>query len=277
VRAHSCRICAVCLIPLLLFGMLAAQDIAPGSAERGQQRSFSIGERLVYTVEWDPPWFFFFFPKMNAGEAELSLSEADYKGKKVYKILFKARSSGTLVRLSGVKIDDEFTCLSDPESLCTFAVTKKIREGKRKKQIDVEYLSETHQLWIRETDESVTPPKLKKDELKDNIPECVQDPFSALYSFRRMPLKTGFVQNFTVGNDDRIKEIKSQVENQETVQSGAGTFLSWRINTAALMGGLFKEGGQFRIWLSADERKLPVRFEAKMHLGRALGTLKSVK
>ena len=40
------------------------------------------------------------------------------------------------------------------------------------------------------------------------------------------------------------------------------------------MGGLFKEGGQFKIWFSADEKKVPVQFEVKVKLGRVFGELK---
>jgi hypothetical protein len=259
-----------------LLGGSAAQNEAGNSGEINTGLPFSIGERLVYPIVWDPPWFLFFLPRMDAGEVELHLTGGtEYNGKKALKISFKARSSGTLVRLAGVKVADEFTFLTDPDSLCTLSVTKKVREGKRKRQIDVEYLQDTRQLHIREIDDSTIPPKLIKDEIKGDIPECVQDPFSALYSFRKSPLKAGFSQTFTVGDDARIKEVTSRVENHETIQCPAGTFPAWRVNTVALIGGLFKEGGQFRIWFSADERKLPVQFEAKVHVGRAFGKLKS--
>jgi hypothetical protein len=282
VRAVKSGHWPVCLILflllILLFGGFAAQNGAPNSAEIKNGLPFSIGERLVYSVEWDPPWFLFFLPRMEAGEAELHLmGETEYHGEKVLKISFKAHSSGTLVRLSGIKIDDEFIFLSDPDSLCTLAITKKVREAKRKKQINVEYLRDARQLHFVEIDEAVNPPKVMKDEVKFDIPECVQDPFSALYTFRKSPLKPGFSQSFMVGNDDKVKEVKSQVETEEIIQCAAGTFPSWRVNTVALMGGLFKEGGQFRLWISADERKIPVQFEAKVHLGRAFGKLKSVQ
>ena len=40
-------------------------------------------------------------------------------------------------------------------------VSKKVREGKRKRQIDVDYLPDTRQLHLRELDESVDPAVLK--------------------------------------------------------------------------------------------------------------------
>jgi hypothetical protein len=45
------------------------------------------------------------------------------------------------------------------------------------------------------------------------------------------------------------------------------------VNTVAVFGGLFKNGGQFRMWLSADNRKIPVKFEAKISLGKVTGSL----
>jgi len=65
------------------------------------------------------------------------------------------------------------------------------------------------------------------------------------------------------------------VEKQEIIQTPSGKAAVWRINTAALMGGLFKEGGQFKIWLSEDAKKVPIQFEVKVRLGRILGKLKT--
>jgi hypothetical protein len=123
----------------------------------------------------------------------------------------------------------------------------------------------------------VTPPVVKKNEYKDDIPGCVQDLFSALYAVRRLDLQDGTSHKSLVGDDDKVKEIEARVEKKELVTTPAGKYQAWKVNTIALVGGLFKEGGQFSIWLSADERKLPVQFEAKVKLGRVTGKLKSVQ
>ena len=83
---------------------------------------------------------------------------------------------------------------------------------------ELEYLRESRQLHFREMDEAVVPPKLKKDIVKDNIPACVQDPFSALYSYRGETLQQGLVRTHVIGNDDKIKEVRTHVEKQETVK-----------------------------------------------------------
>jgi hypothetical protein len=266
------------LFSVMLIGFLITQEPGVSRASSSISQPFADGERLVFSVEWDPPWYLFFLPTMDAGEVELQLAgETEYKNRKAAKLLFKARSSGILARLARFEIDDEFVFLSDPATFCSLSISKKIREGKRKRQIDIVYIREKQQLYIREMDESTVPPTLKKEEVKNDIPACVRDPFSAIYYLRTLPLRREHTLTSLIGDDDKIKEIRSNVVKKEEVQTPFGKFEAWKVDTIAQMGGLFKEGGEFHFWLSADERKLPVQFEAKMHLGRALGKLISVE
>ena len=264
-------------VSFLLTIAAVAQESQKVAVETGTM-PFDIGERLVYTIKWDPPWYLFFLPSMKAGEADLHLvGETDYNNKKAFKIILKAQSSGTLAKLTGMKIDDEYILYTEPGTFCTLAVSAKTSEGKRKRQINVEYLRATKQLHFREMDTATDPPKLKKDVTKDDIPSCVHDPFSALYSYRMIMLSPGHVQNFVIGDNDKIKEIRCEVEEQETIETPEGKVSAWKINTKALMGGLFKEGGKFRIWLSADQKRTPLKFEVNVKLGRVVGELKPDK
>jgi hypothetical protein len=266
---------AAALLPWLLISFPAAQESTLDGIAGTAPSPFSSGERLLYDVEWDPPWYLFFLPAMEAGEIDLQFEgEVPHNDGKAFKIAFKANSSGLLSKLAGITIEDIYDFLVEPETFCSLEVHQKIREGKRKKQIDVEYFRDKNQLHIREMDESVVPPKLKKDAMKDNIPSCVHDPLSAVYLLRRSPLQVDQVRVFVIGYDDRIKEVESRVEKQEKVKTPAGEFAAWQIRTTALMGGLFKEGGQFRIWISADEKRLPLQFEVKVKLGKVMGKLK---
>ena len=276
-RAAKLWLFAACSCAVIAAEALCPQKPEPGAVQEKVRRSFAFGERLVYSVKWDPPWYLFFLPTMEAGEADLLLAgEIEYKNKKAWKISFKAHSSGRLAKLSGMKIEDEFVFLTEPETFCTLSASEIIREGKRKRHVDLDYLRDTNQLHIREMDEAVDPPKLKRDEIKGNIPTCVQDPLSALYSFRASELRLGQIQAFTVGYYDRIKEVRTQIEKQESLDTVFGKLAAWNVSTHALLGGIFKEGGQFKLWISADERKLPLQFEAKVSLGRILGRLKSL-
>ncbi len=77
----------------------ATQETAPDQAERSSP--FSVGERLVYRIQWDPPWYIFFLPAMDAGEAELQLnSDREHNGRKV---LMVNESVGEM--LDGITLD----------------------------------------------------------------------------------------------------------------------------------------------------------------------------
>jgi hypothetical protein len=246
-----------------------------GDARAGDRSGNSLeGERLVFHVEWNPPWYLFFLPPMDAGEVEIRLTpETLYEDKSVLKISFKARSSGTLAKLTGVGIDDQYEFYTDSSTLCTYGVFKKIRQGKRQRDSELHYSPDSHRLHYRELDVATSPHTLKKDEYIDEIPPCVRDPFSALYAFKRETLSIGLEVRMLVGNDNRVKNVVAHVEKREIADISSRKYDSWKVETVAILGGLFKDGGQFHLWLTADERKTPVQFEARVSLGKVVGRL----
>lgn len=279
-RRSNCALGAVLAgFSLLTAGVLSLPP--PAAAVGGTYPAtvpFALGERLTYKIEWNPPWFLFFLPPMEAGEATLSLfGETQYQNRKAFKITFTARSSGTLAKMAGISINDYFEFISDEETFCTYSVVKRVKEGQWMQNIDYVYLPEAGKLHLREVDVSKATPIVLRDRDYDGIPPCVMDIFSALYFLRKKELAPGVSLHALVGENEVVKDVQISVEKKELVHAPAGDFNAWKISTTAIIGGLFKGGGEFHIWLSADERKLPVKFEAKTYLGKATGSLKQVK
>jgi hypothetical protein len=266
-------ICTLALLLCVQAGLLPTQ--AKGATARPVP--FVAGEKLVFHVDWNPPWYLFFIPTVEAGKAELQVEPSqDYKERRTLKISFRARSSGTFVKLIGFKVDDSYEYLTDAETLCTISAIRRERQGKRKRDIAVTYMPETRQLHLRDVDLAVNPAKVKRAEIKDDIPPCVRDLFSALYWVRSSEFHLGAIHKASVGYDDKIKEVKSHVEKKETVTTPLGKFETWKVNTVAILGGLLKNGGHFRFWVTDDDRHLPVRFEATLSLGKVTGKIESV-
>ena len=243
-----------------------------------ESEPFLPGEKLTYRIEWNPPWYLFFLPTMDAGEVELSIDgDTTDESKRTFKIVFHARSSGSLAKLAGLKVDDRFEFTTDRETLCTSRVFKKELEGKRQREITVIYYPEKKQLHIREMDLAHQPAKVLRDEFVNGVPVCVKDLFSALYWVRRNELNAKTTHRLIVGDNARVKEVEVRVEKAELIQTPPGKFDTWKINTVAVLGGLFKDGGQFSFWLTNDRRKLPVRFEVQVKLGKVTGKLKAME
>jgi len=267
---------AVCLLAVGHAAKAAEENIIPNQEKTDFSRF--TGETLVYSIKWDPPWYMFFLPSMEAGEMTFKFQGIDqFRGKPAVKIVITARSSGTLAKLANMEVRDEFLFYSNPETLCAEGSVSTIREGKRMRRLEVEYVQDERRGNFRAFDESVTPPELQRDVALTDLPPCVQDPFTALYFYSTLPLEKGYAKNLVIGNDDKVLDVRTRIEKQDTIDTPAGKFKAWKINTNALRGGLFREDGDFYVWVSADERKALVRFEAKVRLGRVFGILKSME
>jgi hypothetical protein len=239
---------------------------------------FPEGETLVYEVRWDPPGWMFFLPTISAGEMTAQFqNHGEHEGKPAYKITLRAVSSGFLPKLTGISVDDSFESIVDASEFCSRQMTKKLREGKRQRDVFLTFNRERGKGHYVAYDVSKSPPvRLKDDEVK-NVPNCVQDILSAIYATRLKELKLGDKYPLTLSDDGEVKQLEVNVKNKEPVDAVAGRFPTLRLETISVSGALFKEGGTFLVWLSDDERKLPVKFEAKVKLGKVYGTIKEFK
>jgi hypothetical protein len=276
-RAIGSGFRAACLAGILLVGSFLSLP-GDGPLARAQESEakptvqFGPGERFAFRIEWSPPLYLFFFPTMDAGRAEITLEgDVEYQNRKASRIVFIAKSSGALARLAGMNVDDRFEFLTDPETYCTWTITKHEREGKRKRDIFVVYSPEERSLHIRDLDVSVNPPAVKRDRVLENVPPCVRDAVSAAYFLRTKELSQGTRIQAVVGDNEKFKEIASQVVKKEKLDTIFGRADTWRIETD--MSGLFRQGGHLKVWLSADARRIPLQFEARVPFGKVTGRL----
>ncbi len=125
-RSPKRWILGLCLLAIAQAGMSPQQARPREQVPALSATPYSLGERLVYVVKWDPPWYLFFLPSMEAGEIDLQLAgETEYQGQKAWKIIFNAHSSGALLKMSGIKIDDEYVFITDPETFCSLNAVEK--------------------------------------------------------------------------------------------------------------------------------------------------------
>lgn len=239
---------------------------------------FPQGETLVYEVRWDPPAWLFFLPTISAGEMTLTFqNHTDIAGQPAFKISARAISSGFLPKLTGVEVDDSFESIVDAREFCSCKMTKKLREGKRHRDIFLTFDRESGKGHYLAFDVGKSPPvELKNEEVKE-LPACVQDILSAIYLTRLQNLKLGQKYPMVVSDNGVVKQVQVNVQKKEPVDAIAGQFPALKVETISVFGGLFKGGGTFLVWLSDDDRKLPVKFEAKVKLGKIFGTIKEVR
>jgi hypothetical protein len=263
---------------LVLVLLLSPRLAAAANSRRSPSEVIPPGETLIYEVRWDPPAWMFFLPTISAGELTLQFKhQAVLDGKPVHQITARAISSGFLPKLTGVTVDDTFESFVQADQFCSLKMTKKLREGKRHRDVVLTFDSARGTGHYLAYDAAQTPPaELKNEEVK-NVPFCVQDILSGIYLARLQELRPGGRFPLTVGDDGTIKQVEVRIISQESVDAIAGQFSAWKLESVSVFGALFKGGGTFVVWFSNDARQMPVKFEAKVKLGKVFGTLKQIK
>jgi hypothetical protein len=237
---------------------------------------FPDGETMSFEVRWDSPAWLFFLPSMQAGEItfEAHLTDSAEPGQKFWRLIGQARSSGTLASLTGLNVQDDFESWMDAKEFCSRQILKKIREGSRHRDVETQFFCDQGCLYHLETDPRQSPPKVIRSQEIVGIPSCVQDVISIFYAIRIQSLEVGKRYSLSVSDNGRTKTIQGFIEREETVKTNIGILPTYKIRTESLFGGLFREGGEFFIWLH-KENKYPVRFEAKVKLGKIFGRITS--
>ncbi len=102
------------------------------------------------------------------------------------------------------------------------------------------------------------------------------DLISSLVQARAWKLKPGETIDALVMFEEEPYELTFHAEGYEKVKTSLGTY-----NTLVLVPkmektapkGMFKRGSTVRVWISQDERHLPVKFEVEFKFGSGVATL----
>ncbi|MEO7798704.1 MAG: DUF3108 domain-containing protein [Opitutaceae bacterium] len=103
-----------------------------------------------------------------------------------------------------------------------------------------------------------------------------QDLIMSLVQTRRWNLKPGERQDALVIFGDDFYELTIYAERYEEVKTPLGTFKTLLLvprMEKTPPKGMFKRGGAVRVWISQDDRRLPVKFQVDFKFGAGVATL----
>ena len=228
---------------------------------------FRAGEKLVYEVNWKP---LFLTPLLRAGELSLVIQESKYLRKDAFRISAWAISNISFLRIAGIKVDNYFESTIDRNSFRSYRILKQIRQGKRKRDIEILFDYKLNRTLVRETDVALTPPRQIRDNIIDGIPGPLSDILSVFYVARLRILKAGDRFLVYVSDNGKHREVQVKVEKPEKVETSIGSFEALKISTE---GGFWGRERNFRVWYSQDSLRVPVKFEADARVGKVVGQL----
>lgn len=255
-RRFFLRLLAVALLgPLLIAGARAGDD--PSMLRYVPNDAFGFGEYLEYNVG---------YKFISAGQASFTVGKepVTVNGRKCYDIRFDVASLKSLEFL--YKVRDRYRTLVDIDGVFPWKFEQHIREGGFTKDFTASFDQIAHSAV---TTEGTFP-----------IPPFVHDIVSAFYYIRTFDLKKYkagdviYLQNFF---DRETHDLQVKVLGRQKVTVEAGAFNCVVIEPIIKSGGLFKSEGRILIWLSDDDRKIPVKVSTKILIGSIDAELTSYK
>ncbi len=236
---------------LLLMLSAFARASADGRAF-GAPTAFSPGERLDFVLEWGG---------VGAGDATMEVfRETPPEGSESWRIL-SVTTSRTFVDLL-YKVRNRFESYLDPATLATVKYVVQQKEGGRKRDFVLIY----DQFRGEVTRLSKDKKGQSQSDMFTTVPGAL-DSLSALYVLRQQPLQVGDKVGLTVFEGKKTYVLQVEVEGREKVKVPAGTFETLKLHPRLEEEGIFRKQGEMWIWVTDDERHMPVLMKTKVKIG----------
>lgn len=197
---------------------------------------------LRYKVEWR---------LFDAGVGKL-----EFNGQNVARV--QLESTGVVGRF--YRVNDKYMAVLD-SGLCTSTVSMQAEEGDRRRETLITFDKQNKRASYLEKDLAKNKVILQKDM---DLPGCVHDVIGALLRLRSVKLEPGQSVNMPVSDGKKIVSARVDCEGKETVKTPAGSFPAIRYQAHLFDGVLYNRKGSLYVWISDDERRLPVQIQARL-------------
>jgi hypothetical protein len=217
---------------------------------------FPTRETLHYGIEWR---------LITAGMAQLSLTQNPPAVNKGWSSQLRLESTGLVSKL--YKVLDQYKANYEG-GFCATDSFLHSNEGKRQRETIVRF------------DRTVNKASyLEKDLVKNNvvkqveisIPECVKDVLGGLYQLRTLQLQPGQSTTIRMSDGKKSSDVRVEAQEWEEIRTKAGKFKTLRYEAFLFNGVIYERPAKVHIWVSDDDKRLPVQI--KLRLNVAIGTI----
>lgn len=132
---------------------------------------------------------------------------------------------------------------------------------------------EKDSVFDREELEVNTKDFLKKTENTQKITRRTYDTLSSFFYFRTVALQVGTSSFIDIFDCKKLWNTEVQVLRREQIKTKLGTFNTIVIKPLLKSEGIFARTGDMHIWLTDDERRIPVQMKSQVKVGSFTATL----
>lgn len=253
------------LLFLITFTFALAQ-----AQTNGKSSPYTDGETLTYEGK---------FSKLllrGISVADLSFKVSKAADGKNYLVKADAKSKGTLLSLFRFSFVQNIESTIDGEKLTALKTVKRDEQGERIRNSEANFDYTEKKVTYVETDpkDAARPPR----RIASDIAEETHDLISGIYALRNLPLAVG--KNFVLNVSDSglVYQIPVRITAKETQNTVIGKVSCFRVEPEVFgKGRMIESKGSMIIWITDDNRRLPVRSQLNTNLGRIEVRLKKIE
>jgi len=215
------------------------QEVLPAVSE-----PFRAGESLRFSVQYGG---------ISAGSAYLEVPRiSEWNGSPAYTLVARAESNSFVSHF--YKVRNRIESVWDKRGRFSWRYSENRREGGHHAKNQILF---DHQRNVARYDNGQAYP----------VPPQVQDALSSFYYTRFQALPIGGSVIFDYHASRKSQPLEVRVLGRERVSTPAGVFNCVVIEPLLRAGGIFKNKGRLVIWLTDDDRRIPVMMKSKVAIG----------
>jgi hypothetical protein len=243
----------------------------------GAKHPFEPTEQLFYEAEFSRS----IFRKLDVADFKFSAGRAPLNEPKnesinnagetaaPYTLVFKAEisSKGFFTRLFNLNFKERVESVVEPLSFTVQRTNIHDEQGKRVRTTETTFdRSKGKMLW---TQRDPNNPTREPRQIITDFSGQLQDVLSAIYFIRTQPLQVGKSFDIFIGDGGRVYKVPVKVVEKKRMKTILGRMDVVRIDPE-LFGPdriVDEEKGQFSLWLTDDQRRVPVIAKLKTDYG----------
>jgi len=229
---------------------------------RASREPFRVFEKLVFSMS---------YLGVTAGEFTMEVLPLKVlHDRKVYPIQAKAVTSSVFSLF--YRIQDQIESFMDYEGIFSHQFHLSLDEtGQKRESFEFhDHVKKKTSYW----DRLVRPSKpMVERKQESHFEPYAQDSLSALFYLRHIPWKEGKVIEFPVIAENKVTQVTCHVFRREERETLWGRVPTLMLQLETQFQGLLKKTGDSFLWITDDDRKIPIRFEAKIRVGSIVAEL----
>lgn len=212
-------------------------------------------EVLNYAVEWR---------LIPAGTAIFTWTPLPRSAASSGEVRLHLESAGLVSRL--FHVSDDYTATLG-QNFCVQNTFLAAHEGTRNRETRVVYDALAHKASYLEKDlvkNQSTPHEV-------DIPTCVHDVIGGLMVLRSLNLEPGKTAQIPLSDGKKFVQAKVESQRREELKTELGTVKTIRYEVFVFDNIFYKRAGHLHIWLTDDDRRLPVQIQTRFQF--TIGTI----